>query len=476
MESTDDAHSVAAATTGARDFDEIADGDDQAQDSKRRRMEDDDAEDLEQAERSVQRLHVSARDPLVSVYKEHDSTVLVTIDSHSSVETDLSKVTHDIILALDNSGSMAIDKKIQMLNKLTMDILRLGLPGVDKANTRIGIVAFGTTAQVVLDLTCLGDVEGRTHTPYFEQLKADGGGTNIQGALELATVEHSNTKDSHNLRKHVVLITDGAPSHGHRDGRALRKHLLAPMKDPKNQQVFYHIIGLGPDVSKQFCDKFCDEGRAALFSFAEETSNLSNVFEEVCALMRFIAGPLILEFNDADPEAPWRARAGMHMHNGKVWQKEYIMNHHNLLIDRTVGPRMSVRLVGPGFDHDYEDGFNLTYTNKPIIPNWDHEDTFKIRDAVYNDYIRERSLVVGHRRAVEKVKTWREKADVSQKIYDESVVQMSGYKFGSGSSVHLRRLSAENAFYQAHKNDITYLNDRSSELVSSRAATCSQYA
>ena len=338
MESTDDAHSVAAATTGARDFDEIADGDDQAQDSKRRRMEDDDAEDLEQAERSVQRLHVSARDPLVSVYKEHDSTVLVTIDSHSSVETDLSKVTHDIILALDNSGSMAIDKKIQMLNKLTMDILRLGLPGVDKANTRIGIVAFGTTAQVVLDLTCLGDVEGRTHTPYFEQLKADGGGTNIQGALELATVEHSNTKDSHNLRKHVVLITDGAPSHGHRDGRALRKHLLAPMKDPKNQQVFYHIIGLGPDVSKQFCDKFCDEGRAALFSFAEETSNLSNVFEEVCALMRFIAGPLILEFNDADPEAPWRARAGMHMHNGKVWQKEYIMNHHNLLIDRTVGP------------------------------------------------------------------------------------------------------------------------------------------
>jgi hypothetical protein len=145
----------------------------------------------------------------------------------------------DVLIAVDGSGSITPDNFVREKQLCNALAARLG------AGSQLGVIQFGTTAQIVISLT--------TDIPELEK-KVDamvqiGGGTNLLAALENCYTDFSLTRRPTNA-KQIWIVTDG--EYDQPSPTALMAQKLA-----REKQVTIYGIGVGNGVKKSSLDRVC---------------------------------------------------------------------------------------------------------------------------------------------------------------------------------------------------------------------------
>lgn len=408
--------------------------------------------------------HVAPRDVVLKTRVSIESPVLVTVDAGLFMTSNVppAKRRHCIVFALDNSNAMSDvwvcedqTSNIEAVNTLMKAVLAGGLSHISLDNTHIGIVVYGSEADVMLNLTPLKEVSSAVYSP----LRGNGGAGNMLAALDLATKQLRERAPVDSIQS-VVILTASQPSSGILDGRVLRKHLTSDMNTPSAGQVFFHVIGIGNCINAAFFKTFCDEGRGALFAFAEEAGQLPVALGEITSSIAQIEGAIVIEI--ADGLASSRClRLGVKFAN-QAFCKEIYVTPHEMKAAAAQGPRIKIRLLG--FEGDPEGAFTYKYCTNPVA-GWQSKEAFADRDKFYNSYLLARREVETFRTTVAKADSWIKKAAVAQ-ICVERARLIDGIK----DSPLFLRLLAENRSYQIYKNCTAGLTDRVALLHATRTA------
>ncbi len=175
-----------------------------------------------------------------------DGTFLAVL-APSAVVTDQEREPKDVVFAVDVSGSMADDGKIDQARKA----LRYGVQTL-RPGDRFNIVAFSTQVRTFREnIVDWNEPTRDAAVAWIDRLQA-AGGTNIEGALKEAL------KPTGDRLHMVVFVTDGRPTIGERDTDRLAK--LAEAGTDQNVRVF--TFGVGYDLDVQLLDRIAEATRA----------------------------------------------------------------------------------------------------------------------------------------------------------------------------------------------------------------------
>src|SRR3569623_1088570 len=187
-----------------------------------------------------------------------DGFALITLSPPSGRSA---TVPRDVTFVLDVSGSMS-GRKMEQARAAGKQLL-----GTLSRDDRFRMIDFSSDVRTFRD-----DFEDATPaniaaaTRYLSELQANGG-TNIDGALELALAParsregdddeyaHRSSHQGEGRLSVVLFVTDGEPTVGERDPAAIAAH-AARMRG--SQRVF--TFGLGADVNAQLIEQLALEG------------------------------------------------------------------------------------------------------------------------------------------------------------------------------------------------------------------------
>lgn len=133
------------------------------------------------------------------------------------VDDDNARAPVDIVVALDVSGSMTYDSKLDLCKQTLEQLLSLLLP-----TDRFGLVSYETNARVEIPLQKMTSIHKDTALRKIRSLHPHGC-TNISAAIGLATQEMNNADiDGHpNPVRSIFLLTDGHANQGVSDKAGL---------------------------------------------------------------------------------------------------------------------------------------------------------------------------------------------------------------------------------------------------------------
>ncbi|NIW80103.1 MAG: VWA domain-containing protein, partial [Calditrichae bacterium] len=145
-------------------------------------------------------------------------------------------------------GSMAGVKLEQAKKAITFCVENLN------QGDRFEIVRFSTQAEALFEkLVPFKSATKKQATKFIKNLKAIGG-TNIEGALELAL-----TPQNQSARPHfVVFITDGKPTIGETD----EQKLLEKIQTVNQENLRIFTFGIGDEINTHLLDKITEQTRA----------------------------------------------------------------------------------------------------------------------------------------------------------------------------------------------------------------------
>jgi Mg-chelatase subunit ChlD len=155
----------------------------------------------------------------------------------------------DVVLAIDVSGSMQFEGKITAARSSAIAFVAQ----MDPATTRVGVVAFQTTPQLVQPLTS-------DRALLIERIGAlaAGGGTNIQAALAVSTAALAAAAPRPDAKPAIVLLTDGRTNSA--DG------LEEAIAGARAAGVEVFTIGLGSDADRDTLARIATDGSHAFFT------------------------------------------------------------------------------------------------------------------------------------------------------------------------------------------------------------------
>lgn len=160
------------------------------------------------------------------------------------------KVPRDIVFAIDTSGSMIHDNKMDQAKKALQYCLR-GLT----ADDRFALISFATTVNRYRDrLVPATEQQVQGGTDWVADQYA-GGGTAIHDALTSALDLRGG--DQHRMFT-VVFFTDGQPTIGETDTNKILADL--GRQNSANTRIF--SFGLGDDLNAVFLDQLAEQTRA----------------------------------------------------------------------------------------------------------------------------------------------------------------------------------------------------------------------
>jgi Ca-activated chloride channel homolog len=155
-------------------------------------------------------------------------------------------VAKDVVIVLDTSGSMEGDKIVQAKEALVYVLNQLG------AEDRFTIVEFSTGVRLFDDELLSRDEAGDA-IRWVERLEATGG-TDIDGALNLAMDLLDTERPAY-----VLFLTDGVPTEGETDTRAILDNVADAA--PDNVRLF--AFGVGDDVDTLLLDSLTGDHHGA---------------------------------------------------------------------------------------------------------------------------------------------------------------------------------------------------------------------
>jgi pSer/pThr/pTyr-binding forkhead associated (FHA) protein len=208
-------------------------------------------------------------------------------------------LARDIVLVLDNSGSMRQNDPAALARQAVATFV-----GQMDPDTHIGMVFFDSDAREVLPLTCLGDTTPEALNQKLDGLDYRGLRTNLAAALERAIYslkQHGRSEAS----RSVVFLTDGVTDMGDRakdrdSARWLRDELAA---DATDQGIAIFSIALGNQADVLLLHAMAQKTEGDYFR-AERAEDLAAVMDEMQSALLSRATPPPIAPKVAEEPAP----------------------------------------------------------------------------------------------------------------------------------------------------------------------------
>jgi Ca-activated chloride channel family protein len=195
-------------------------------------------------------------------------------------------VNKDVTFIMDISGSMRGDKILQARNTLTKCVEALN-PG-----DKFEIITFGTEAYQLFGKRTLFDENSKRKAfSFIDKIEALGG-TNMDGAFNLAFQEKADPTRPSN----IIFITDGKPTIGEYDEGKLMKKIIDG--NAKNHRIF--TFGIGEDLNIKLLDKIAADGRG-LRTYISEGDDISKT---VTSFFSKISAPVLSDVKVYFADAP----------------------------------------------------------------------------------------------------------------------------------------------------------------------------
>ena len=197
-----------------------------------------------------------------------DGTYTITMTAQATGTTTTKAVPMDIVLVLDQSGSMKDNfgngtRQSAMKEAVNSFIGEVAAKYSTEADHRMAIVTFGTNADPLVGWTAV-DSDGATKlTGKISSLPEDpSGATNVGEGMELAknlTGNDAYTGNNTDRQKTVIVFTDGVPTTKTRFNVDVANKALEIAQNMKNDGVSIYTIGVfsGADI-KQLYGKGCN--------------------------------------------------------------------------------------------------------------------------------------------------------------------------------------------------------------------------
>ena len=154
--------------------------------------------------------------------------------------------TVDLVLALDASysvGPINWKKEVQFAKEFISNF------HISKTGTHIGVIDFGTVANVRVDLNSIEGTQAGEISERLDKLKGHypGGSTYTDLALTEGVKMFQNISASRNVSKLFIIVTDGQTTW--RNGKTLMQVLDQPLRDLQSLSVTTYTVGIGKGVN-----------------------------------------------------------------------------------------------------------------------------------------------------------------------------------------------------------------------------------
>lgn len=193
-------------------------------------------------------------------------TITMTAQATGKTTTTSKAVPMDIVLVLDQSGSMADDfgngtRQSAMKAAVNSFIDEVAKKHGPNADHRMAIVTFGTNAYPLEGWTAV-DSDGATKlTGKISSLPEDpSGATNVGAGMELAQTlmdKDAYTGDNTDRQKTVIVFTDGVPTTKQEFNTTVANNAISAAKDMKDNGVTIYTVGIfkGADPNELYGKK-----------------------------------------------------------------------------------------------------------------------------------------------------------------------------------------------------------------------------
>lgn len=193
----------------------------------------------------------------------------------------------DIMLAIDRSGSMALDKRDPPEPMTSVKNAALAFVGNLKTGDRVGLVSYATNASTPADkpLTAsFGDVKDAIAAVA---IRSEDGlqYTNIADALDKAAAEFSAGLARDEVKKTVILLTDGEATYPEKKGDPAYAATLAreAAAKVKASGIEVYTIGLGTKIDATLLSDIATSPKH--YYRAPETADLVTVYSSIASAM-----------------------------------------------------------------------------------------------------------------------------------------------------------------------------------------------
>lgn len=190
----------------------------------------------------------------------------------STFSTNMCVQTNDIVLVIDNSGSMKGDKLVEAKEaaKIFIDLIAIN------PTSRLSVVTFDKTSQVISPIS--NDyiaAKGK-----IDQIK-EKSSTCIQCGI-LSANEQIAASPRENVKRSVVLLSDGKGNHvnGVRNNNANAEALKEVQKGFTSSGTSYYTIAIGRDADENFMQQTASTTQGISYS-TNTLTGLSQAFANV---------------------------------------------------------------------------------------------------------------------------------------------------------------------------------------------------
>lgn len=190
----------------------------------------------------------------------------------------------DVILAVDRSGSMNVENKIEQA-KLAAEAFVTRLTSRDQS----AYITFASTASVPIDQTLTSEMERLKRAIRKTDIHAEGMQfTNIGDALRGAINEFATQRRNRDARPIIVLMTDGIPNRPlDENGKGTEvygsKYAVQVAEEAKRNNITIYTIGLGSDVNEKLLEQLATA--PDYYYFAASGGELSHVYQQIATAM-----------------------------------------------------------------------------------------------------------------------------------------------------------------------------------------------
>ena len=203
--------------------------------------------------------------------------------------------TQDVVLVLDNSGSMKANDPGRIAAKAVTDFVQN-----QKADTHLAIIEFATTPTVLMPLTQLTDDARLQAQAAVQRLDYRGQWTDTGAALERALYE----LDSHgreDAEKYVILMTDGYVDVGNATRDSDKIHWITQSLVPEAVNKHVRIFGVAFTDQADFeLMQTLAQKTGAGYYRAYQAGDLGGIYKQISDIL---ANPLPTSQSGAAEEA-----------------------------------------------------------------------------------------------------------------------------------------------------------------------------
>lgn len=201
-----------------------------------------------------------------SISPENSTEVIGSLNLLANCTSTSSRVSVDLVLVIDVSGSMD-GEKLDLVKK-TLGFLLTQL----NQNDRISIVTFSSDAKRICKLTCCDEQGKKRLSLLIKGLKIEGS-TNLVAGLEYSLCVLSGRKQV-NQSSAVILLTDGVD---HQSYTSIARARGVIAKYPISKDYSIHTFGYGSDHDSELLNSISDIKNGG-FYYIQQFEGISQAF------------------------------------------------------------------------------------------------------------------------------------------------------------------------------------------------------